>query len=210
MSEQLHSNHILRLGLTGGIGSGKSTVAQFLSEAGAGVIDADAISRATTAPQGSAIAAIQASFGAQYITSEGALDRDAMRALVFADASAKRQLEAIVHPLVAAEIQTQTAQAIRSGHRVIVFDVPLLVESGKRWRSQVDRVLLIDCTVQLQIERVMARNGLSKAAVEQIIQAQAPRSAKLAAADWVIYNESKSFEDLRAKVLSLPLQKPHA
>jgi dephospho-CoA kinase len=88
--------------------------------------------------------------------------------------------------------------------------VPLLVESGKRWRSQVDRVLLIDCTVQLQIERVMARNGLSKAAVEQIIQAQAPRSAKLAAADWVIYNESKSFEDLHAKVLSLPLQKPHA
>lgn len=205
MSVQQLPSKPLRLGLTGGIGSGKSTVAAFLKERGAAVIDADAISRSVTAPKGLAIDAIAATLGTSFITAEGALNREAMRDLVFANPSAKQQLEAIIHPLVAQETARQTQQAVADGHSVIVFDVPLLVESGRRWRSQLDRVLLIDCQPATQIQRVIARNGLSESAVRQIIAAQADRATKLAAADWVICNEDISFDDLRSKVLALPL-----
>jgi dephospho-CoA kinase len=205
MSAHSFSPNLLRLGLTGGIGSGKSTVADFLKQRGAALIDADAISRAVTAAKGAAIDAIGATFGASFITEDDTLDREAMRNLVFNDPSAKHKLEAIVHPLISNEIQRQTQQAIANEQRVIVYDVPLLVESGKRWRAQLDRVLLIDCQVQTQVARVMNRSGLSEATVRQIIQAQAPRTTKLSAADWVIYNDGISFEDLRSKVLYLPI-----
>jgi dephospho-CoA kinase len=175
----------LRVGLTGGIGSGKSTVANMLADCGAVVIDADAIARQVTATGGAAVDLIAKQFGAHFITPQGALDRDRMRDLVFGDAAAKKQLEAIVHPLVGAETARQAAQADSA---CIVFDVPLLVESG-RWRQRVDQVLVVDCSEELQISRVMARSGWTREAVERVIAAQASRSQRLAAADVCIYND---------------------
>ncbi|QDL36568.1 dephospho-CoA kinase [Rhodoferax sediminis] len=193
---------VTRLGLTGGIGSGKSTVAQILADLGAAIIDADAIARSVTLPAGAAIGPIATEFGSDFITPQGALDRDRMRELAFADASAKRRLEAIVHPLVGQETQRQADAAIRTGRRCIVFDIPLLVESG-RWRQHLDWVLVLDCTAETQIERVMARSKLSRSAVEQIIAAQAPRLQRLAAADMVIANDNLPLALLRAQVLQI-------
>lgn len=194
----------LRIGLTGGIGSGKSTVGHMLSARGAAVIDADAIARSVTAANGAAIPAIAQTFGNAFINDQGALDRDRMRAHVFTNVQAKRTLEAIIHPLVAQETQRQAQVATDAGKHTLVFDVPLLVESG-RWRTQVDRVLVVDCLVTTQIQRVMARNAFSREAVEKIIHAQASRAHRLAAADWVIYNDQLSLEALREIVLALPL-----
>lgn len=200
------SSSLLRIGLTGGIGSGKSTVGQMLHERGAAVIDADAIARSVTAAHGAAMSAIAQTFGADFITPDGALDRERMRAHVFSHPEAKQALEAIIHPLVALETQRQAQHAIANGHHTLVFDVPLLVESGARWRAQVDRVLVVDCSEQTQIQRVMNRNGWSRETIQAIISAQASRSQKLAAADWVIDNESISLEALRTRVLSLPIE----
>ena len=195
----------LRIGLTGGIGSGKSTVGQMLQARGAAVIDADAIARQVTAAHGAAMPAIAHTFGPDFVTADGALDRERMRAHVFSQPQAKQALEAIIHPLVAQETQRQAQEALAKGHNTLVFDVPLLVESGARWRTQVDRVLVVDCSEATQIQRVMARNGLSRETVQSIIAAQASRAQKLAAADWVIDNDDISLEDLRAHVESLPI-----
>ncbi len=195
----------LRIGLTGGIGSGKSTVANLLHARGAALIDADAISRNLTAANGAAMPAICQTFGADFVNDQGALDRDRMRAHVFAHAQAKQTLEAIIHPLVTLETQRQAQTAITAGQRTLVFDIPLLVES-RRWRAQVDRVLVVDCLVETQIQRVMARDPLSRDVVEKIIAAQASRAQRLAAADWVIYNDHISHEALRTLVLALPLR----
>lgn len=196
----------LRIGLTGGIGSGKSTVGQILQTLGAAVIDADAIARRVTLVDGLAIPAIEQAFGAEFITPEGALDRDRMRAHVFKNPQAKRTLEAIIHPLVSHETQHQAQHAVTLGHQTLVFDVPLLVESGTRWRANVDRVLVVDCTTETQIRRVMARNGWTSDTVQRIIETQASRAQKLAAADWVIYNDTLSLDELRSKVINLPIQ----
>jgi len=192
----------LRLGLTGGIGSGKSTVATLLAQMGAALIDADAIARSVTAPDGAAIAPIRAHFGASFITPEGALDRQQMRELAFADAGARAQLESIIHPLVGQETWQQAALAEDAGHACLVFDVPLLVESG-HWRARVDQVLVVDCTEQTQISRVTARDGLSQAAVAAILATQAPRSKRLRAADAVIFNDGISLQFLRTQVSAL-------
>lgn len=192
----------LRLGLTGGIGSGKSTVAAMLVDLGAALIDADAIARAVTAAGGEAIAAIRAAFGSQFITPEGALDRQQMRERIYQEADARQRLEAIIHPLVGQQTQQQAALAETAGYRCLVFDVPLLVESG-RWRNQVDQILVVDCTPQTQIARVRARSGLSISAVEAIIAAQAPRLHRLNAADAVICNDTISLESLRSQVAQL-------
>jgi dephospho-CoA kinase len=179
---------MFQLGLTGGIGSGKSTVSAMLARRGAAVIDADALSRATTAAGGSALPAIAAAFGSHLIGPDGALDRAAMRALVFHDDSCRVRLESIVHPLVAEQTHRQAAEAARQGRRVVVFDVPLLVESGARWRARVDRVLVIDCDRETQIARVQARNGLPRDEIERVLHAQATRAQRLAAADAVVAN----------------------
>jgi dephospho-CoA kinase len=189
----------LRIGLTGGIGSGKSTVAGLLASHGAGIIDTDAIARRLTLPGGAAIEAIRAAFGERLIDASGALDRDAMRALVFADASAKRRLEAILHPLIGAET---TREADASPAAVKVFDVPLLVESG-RWRAIVDRVLVIDCSEATQVQRVVQRAGWAEDAVRAVIAQQATRAARLASADAVIRNQDLTLEQLGREVDAL-------
>ena len=188
-----------RLGLTGGIGAGKSTVARMLADLGAAIIDADALSRATTAPGGTAIDPVRASFGDNFITPDGAMDRDAMRTLVFANPSARHRLEAIVHPLVHQAIEAAAVAAHQAGHHCLVFDIPLLVES-KRWPAQLDKVLVVDCSEQTQRDRVMARNGLARADVERIMASQASRTQRLAAADLVVFNDQTPLDTLRCEV----------
>ncbi len=189
----------LRLGLTGGIGSGKSTVAQMLHGLGATIIDADAISRQTTVAFGVAIPAIRAAFGDDFVTADGAMDRDRMRALAFADPAAKKRLEAIVHPMIGQEIEAQFTSAQAAGARCVVFDLPLLVESG-HWKDRLDKVLVVDCPIGTQISRVIARSGIPEATVRKIIQAQASRAERLAAADLVITNEGLTLAQLRREV----------
>ena len=182
------SNSIL-VGLTGGIGSGKSTVAAILADSHrATVVDADAISRNTTSANGSALPAIATAFGQHLIGADGALDRAAMRELVYNDPNARQRLESIIHPLVSQETDRQAAQAIRDGAPLIVFDVPLLAEGGPRWRARVDRVMVVDCDADTQIQRVMARNQLPRAQIESILAVQACRTQRLACADAVVFN----------------------
>lgn len=190
---------MLRLGLTGGVGSGKSTVAKMLVEHGATLIDADGISRATTAAGGTAIALIVAQFGSGAISADGSMNREAMRQRVFADRSIRQQLEAIIHPLVSTESARQTEAAREAGCALLVLDIPLLVESS-RWRKQLDRVLVVDCEVTTQINRVMQRSGWTQAMVENVIASQATRTQRLAAADLVIYNDELALDDLAKQV----------
>ncbi len=193
---------LVRLGLTGGIGSGKSTVAKLLAGNGAVVVDADAISRNLTAPCGAAMPSIVAEFGQNFITPAGALDRDAMRSLVYTDASARHRLESIIHPLVAMETERQAAAYAAEGRQCIVFDVPLLVESPS-WRHRVDHILVVDCTPEVQIKRVMARSHLTAPEIEKIIASQTARARRLGAADSVIFNVGLSLDELAAEVLQI-------
>lgn len=188
--------HPLRLGLTGGIGSGKSTVGQMLAERGAALLDADAISRSLTAADGTAMAAIRDRFGTAVIAADGSLDRAAMRALVFQDPAARQQLEAIVHPLVASTTEARAQAAVADGAPLLVFDIPLLVES-RRWPGLLDHIVVVDCQEITQIERVMQRSGLERPAVEAIIAAQASRAQRRAAADWVVCNDGITLAQLR-------------
>jgi dephospho-CoA kinase len=190
----------LRIGLTGGIGSGKSSAAVLLAQHGALLIDTDAIARELTLPGGAAIAAIRATFGADFIDASGALDRARMRELAFADAHAKRRLEVILHPLIGAETERRFEA---SEHAVVVFDVPLLVESGDRWRRKVDKVLVIDCLEATQIERVARRPGWSRDAAAAVVAQQASRAARRACADAVVFNDAISLEQLAGEVASL-------
>ena len=178
---------LLHIGLTGGIGCGKSTVADMFAALGATVVDTDLIAHAMTIPGGPAMAAIAAQFGAPYLLDDGALDRVKMRALVFSDPAAKLRLEAILHPLIRAGAE-QEAQAATGAY--LMFVVPLLIESGN-WRHRLARVLAIDCPEALQIARVMARNGMQEAQVKAIMASQVTRPVRLAAADDVITNDDK-------------------
>lgn len=173
------------IGLTGGIGSGKSQVADWLAQWGAAVIDTDRISHALTAPGGGAIAALRARFGDAAIRPDGGMDRAWMREQAFRDPAVRHDLEAIVHPLIG---QSLTAQAARAEGLYLVLVVPLLVESG-RWHSRVDRVCVVDCDPETQIRRVQARSGLTRDTIERIMTAQASREDRLAAADDVILND---------------------
>jgi len=174
------------VGLTGGIGCGKSTVAELFAELGATIVDTDLIAHALTAPHGAAMPAIVAEFGPDFATPDGALDRARMRTLVFSDAGARGRLEAILHPRIRAA--TAAAAAIATGPYVI-YAVPLLVESGT-WRERVTRVLAVDCSEDTQVARVMKRNSMTADAVRAIMAAQATRAQRLAAADDVIDNDN--------------------
>jgi len=188
-----------RLGLTGGIGSGKSTAARMLAELGATVVDADAIAHDLTAPGGLAMPLIAAAFGRELITPAGALDREKMRLLAYADVGERKRLESIIHPLVGQETLRLTMQAADQGCPCIVFDIPLLVESST-WRGKLDRVLVVDCTAEVQISRVMARSRLTRADVQKIMSSQAGREYRLGAADAIIFNVGLSLDQLRSEV----------
>lgn len=187
------------IGLTGGIGSGKSTVAALLQDLGATVVDADAVSRATTAAGGAAIPAISVVFGQDFVDSNGALDRAKMRELVFTDSAAKQKLEAIVHPLVKLEMARQIANAMTE---IVVLDLPLLAEntSFSGWRATLDVVCVVDCLPETQIKRVMARSHMTAEQVKAVMANQASRTDRLAIADVVITNEELSLAALKVLV----------
>lgn len=191
----------LLIGLTGGIGSGKTAVADMMAGWGARIVDADLIAHQVTAAGGAAIGALRAAFGDGILTPQGAMDRKAMRDLAFTDARAKAQLEAIVHPLVRQESARQVESGLAAGVPYVVQVIPLLVEhstSAKRF----DRVLVVDCPEEIQMARVMARNGLSAEEVRRIMAAQVSREARLAAADDVIDNNG-TLEHLRDQAAAL-------
>jgi dephospho-CoA kinase len=186
------------VGLTGGIGSGKSAAADIFGELGAAVVDTDAIAHELTAPGGAAIAPIRAAFGAEVIAPNGALDRAAMRKRAFGDAGSKARLEAILHPMIRAEADRRCDGA-RAPYVVLV--VPLLLESGS-YRSRVQRVAVVDCLEDTQVARVMERSGLSAAEARAIMAVQAQRQQRLDAADDVIDN-SGNLAELRQQVETL-------
>ncbi len=201
MVPSIPSTHVpLRIGLTGGIGSGKSSVAALLQAHGAVIVDTDAISRQLTLPGGIAIPALREAFGDTAIDDSGALDRDRMRRLVFDDADARHRLEAILHPLILTE--TEHAAAQHPAAPVIVFDVPLLIESAS-WLARVHRVLVVDCSERTQIERVMQRSGWTEDRVRSVIAAQATRDQRRAVADDLIVNDGISPADLAGRVAAL-------
>ncbi len=189
----------MRIGLTGGIGGGKSSVAAMLAQLGATVIDTDAIARRLTLADGAAMPALREAFGEHVARPDGALDRDAMRTRAFADPAVKQRLEAILHPLIGAEALREAAAATS---RVIVFDVPLLAESS-HWRARFDRVLVIDCSPTTQIERVVQRSGWTRDAAERVVASQASRAVRRAIADAVIFNDGIDIAALDATVAAL-------
>ncbi|ANI98796.1 dephospho-CoA kinase [Polynucleobacter wuianus] len=176
------------IGLTGGIGSGKTAVSDLLAKLGAGIVDTDLIAHQITAPNGIAISAIQKQFGTEYLDINGALDRSKMRALVFAKVEARKALEAITHPLIRQETIKQAELLVAKGIPYLVFVVPLLIESGS-WEGLIDRLVVVDCPEEIQITRVMQRSNLPRAEVERILQAQTSRRDRLARADIVIENQ---------------------
>jgi dephospho-CoA kinase len=186
----------LAIGLTGGIGSGKSTVAGMLVACGAVLVDTDAIAHSLTAPGGAALPALLREFGPDIVGADGAMDRARMRALAFGDASARRRLESILHPMIASEAQRQAALA---GSRPVLFDVPLL-SAASPWRQRVQRLLVVDCREETQVQRVMQRSGWSADQVQRVMAQQAARAARRAIADAVIFNDSLGLDALQAQV----------
>jgi dephospho-CoA kinase len=189
------------VGLTGGIGSGKSTVAGLFASQSAGLVDTDEISRRLTAPAGLAVAEIARKFGPQFVAENGSLDRVRMRNLVFADPLARRDLEAILHPLIREE---STRQIRESAAPYVVVVVPLLIETGA-YRGMIDRILVVDCEPETQIRRVMERSGLSRKDVLSIMASQVSRQQRLREADDIIHNDD-DIETLRAQVNPLHLR----
>lgn len=191
---------MLKIGLTGGIGSGKTRVADFFQSWGATVVDTDVISHGLTAPGGRAIGPIRRAFGSAMIGADGALDRAAMRELVFRDPDARGCLEAILHPMIG-EVTREHAEHARGCY--LVFVVPLLIESG-RWRDKVDRICVVDCDPATQIARVRARSGLTQEAIERIMSVQVSREARLAAADDIVLNDgATTLDELEARSRAL-------
>ncbi len=191
------------VGLTGGIGSGKSAVADLFAAHGVAVVDTDAVAHALTTPGGAAMPAIRAEFGDGVVGPDGALDRAAMRRIVFADPAARKRLEAILHPMIRSESERRvTAGALHAPY--VILMVPLLVESGD-YRTRVDRIAVVDCAEATQIARVMSRNKLAREEVERILAAQATRAERLAAADDVIDNDG-SLTDLPHRIERLHRQ----
>ena len=175
------------VGLTGGIGSGKSTVAGRFADLGVAVVDTDAIAHELTGAGGAAMPAIKAAFGAAVVSAAGALDRAAMRRLAFADAGVRQRLEGILHPMIRREALARCERALSQQSPYVMLAVPLLVESGV-YRQHVRRVLVVDCDETVQIRRVMARSGLPANEVRRIMSAQATRAERRAAADDIIDN----------------------
>jgi dephospho-CoA kinase len=190
---------MLCIGLTGGIGCGKSTVAELFRKLGAQIIDTDVIAHQLTQAHGIAMPAIAKQFGVIYLLADGALNRAAMRELIFSDADAKQQLEAILHPLILQQVQRQLAQATLARYTLLV--VPLLLQSPDFF-ALVQRVLVVDCSETEQIQRVIQRQQLSLTVIKSIIAQQSTRSERLARADDLIHNNGELHE-LDAQVTAL-------
>ena len=193
--------HIPLIGLTGGIGSGKSTLSDLLAKLGAGIVDTDLIAHQITAPNGAAISLIEKQFGSDFITTDGAINRDKMRSLVFTSPEARKSLETITHPLIRQETTRQAMQLKKAGAPYLVFVVPLLIESGS-WKNLIDWLVVVDCPKETQIKRVMQRSNLPKEEVERILAAQASREERLKHADVVIENQG-SLQELEVEVQNL-------
>jgi dephospho-CoA kinase len=191
---------VLRIGLTGGIASGKSQVAEMFAALGVPIADTDQIAREVVAPGTAGLAAVRAAFGATILAADGSLDRVKVRDLVFEDSAARRRLEDILHPLIRAATLARLS-VITAPYAVVV--VPLLLET--EFAALVDRVLVVDCPRQMQLERLMRRDSVSRRRAESIVSAQLDRAARLAAADDVIDN-SRSLEHTRAQVAALHTQ----
>lgn len=193
------------IGLTGGIGSGKSSAAEIFRELGAGVVDTDAIAHELTRPGGAALTAIRGQFGAAYIAADGGLDRSKMRRLVFSDPASKKRLEAILHPRIRAESEARIAAAREP---YVIIAVPLLLETGA-YNALIDRVLVVDCAEEQQVARTMQRSAITAEEVRAIMAAQLPRSERLARADDVLHNDAdmaalrRQAEALHGKYLAL-------
>ncbi|MDR1708697.1 MAG: dephospho-CoA kinase [Candidatus Accumulibacter sp.] len=190
------------VGLTGGIGSGKTTVAQLFAGHGAAIVDTDAIAHELTAPGGAAMPAIVRAFGTAIQRADGGLDRPAMRQRCFSDPAERARLEAILHPLIGAEAAARCESEAARRAPYALLAVPLFVETGGHYRRRVARLLVVDCAEALQVARVMARSGLSREEAERIVAAQATRAERLAAADDVLENAG-SLEELAAAVAAL-------
>ena len=193
---------LLRLGLTGGIGSGKSTVARMLESVGMARIDADEIARECTQVNGQAVPKIAQHFGPAFVTTEGAMDRARMREHVFTHPKARLVLESIIHPLVQQEVR-RLSELLPA--RNLVFDIPLLAES-QHWRHGMDRILVVDCRTETQIQRVMVRNGWGEDVVKAIIRQQTTRRHRLASADAVLWNDGDDLARLEYTVRSFASQ----
>ncbi len=194
---------MLKIGLTGGIGSGKTRIANILADQGASVIDTDLVAHQLTAPLGLAMPAIIEKFGLDMVATDGSLDRVRMRQHIFADPANRHMLESILHPMISQEVSQKATQAQGI---YIVLVVPLLVETG-RWLDWVDRVCVVDCDKTTQIERVKHRSGLTQIEIESILSAQATRAQRLAVADDMIDNTSQTDHDaLTKQVLELHRQ----
>ena len=197
-------SRIHRIGLTGGIGSGKSTLGQMMVARGIPLVDADAIAHQVTAPQGAGIEPIRRQFGDAFIDAQGALDRARMRQHVFSNPSAKLALQSLLHPLIHQHILEEVAKTAKEGNSMVLIDIPLLVESS-HWRGQLDKVIVVDCAEATQVRRVMARNHMAEADVRQIMANQAKRSQRLAAADVVVFNDPDDLAHLQAQALGIIL-----
>jgi dephospho-CoA kinase len=193
--------HAPFVGLTGGIGSGKTAISDQLAQLGVGVVDTDLIAHQITASNGAAIPFIEKQFGPEFIDPSGALDRKKMRSLVFANPEARKSLETITHPLIREETIKQAKKLLEAKVPYLVFVVPLLIESGN-WLSLLDYLVVVDCSEKVQIERVMHRSKLPRNEVERILKAQASRQERIAHADMVIENQG-SLNDLQGQVLNL-------
>ena len=189
------------IGLTGGIGSGKTAVSDQLAKLGAGIVDTDLIAHLITASKGIAIPLIEKQFGAEFIDPDGALNRSKMRSLVFENPEARKAIEAITHPLIREETNKQAMRLAKEGVPYLVFVVPLLIESGT-WLGLIDYLVVVDCPEETQIKRVMHRSNLTRNEVERILTAQASRQERLSHADMVIENQG-SLVDLETGVQSL-------
>jgi dephospho-CoA kinase len=193
-----------RIGLTGGIGSGKSTLAQLMVARGVALIDADAVSRQLTAAGGPAMPDIKREFGQAFIAADGSLARDRMRELVFTQPEARLRLQALLHPRILSALLEQESLLINQGKPLVLLDIPLLVESA-HWRQKLDRVLVVDCSTDMQIRRVMQRSGMTAKQVEDIMATQANRAQRLSAADWVVDNDSDDIGKLMRQVQAIQL-----
>lgn len=200
----MNQSGIMLVGITGGIGSGKSTVAQLLSECGYPLVDADAVSRQLTQTGGLAMPSIAQAFGDALVAPDGGLHRQLMRELAFSQPEVRKKLEAILHPLIGQSIAKAIAGHAQTGAPCVLLDIPLIT-SASRWPPMLDRILVVDCLESTQIDRVRLRSQLNETEVKAIMAQQISRLERRALADWVIFNDGLSMEALKKQVLELPL-----